>query len=448
MNVHPIDYRYGSREMREVFEESKRIQLQLQVEVALVKALADLGKIPQGAAKKIELGAKQVTTERVNELEKETNHDVMALVKALTEKSGDAGRYVHLTATSCDIVDTAISLQLKQATGILLQKSRKLLKVWLDLARKYEGTVMIGRTHGQHAIPITLGFKFANYADKLGNDILWTEEFYKHCLKGKFSGAVGSYAAQQVIGIDGGALEEKICGRLGINPALISMQTIPRENYARLSSALAIMAGTLEQAGKEVRNLQRTEIGELSEPFGKKQVGSSTMAQKRNPINCENICSNARVVRANLMPLLENIALEHERDLTNSAAERSVFPTMFVLLDDMLERSIKVFSGLQVFEDRMKENLELTKGTVMAEAVITELVNRGVGRQDAHEVLRTASFKALSEGKHLKEILLADKKVSTKIKKAELEELMKYENYTGLCKEKTRAVVEKWVKAV
>ena len=368
----------------------------------------------------------------------------MALVKALTEVCGESGKYVHLTATSYDIVDTAQALQLKEAIEILLIKGKELLKNCLTVSKEYKGLIMIGRTHGQHAIPITLGFKFANYADKIGEDLEKLKEDEKY-ICGKFSGAVGNYAAQQVYHL-GDKLEKKIMEKLDIEAADISTQVVPRENIARIICDIAIFAGTIEQIAKEIRNLQRTEISELSEPFGEKQVGSSTMAQKRNPVNTENICSNIRVIRSCVYPALENIALEHERDLTNSASERSILPTIFILMDEILMRINKVIKGLVVFPENIKKNLELTKGTTMAEAVITELVKRGMGRQEAHEILRKSSMQALSKNSNLKEVLWKDKKVLKYLNQNELKKIINYQNYVGLSVKKTEKIIKKWRK--
>ncbi len=444
MSVHPIDYRYGSCEMRAVFDEEKRLEQQLRVEAALAEVLADLGKIPNDAARKIKEKAntRNVRLEVVKKFEEETKHDVMALVKALTEQCGDAGKYVHLTATSYDIVDTAQALQIKEALEILLEKSKELLKSALTAAEKYKEFVMIGRTHGQHAIPITFGFKIANYTDKVGDDITRLEQDKKY-ITGKFSGAVGTYAAQQLYGL-GDELERKIMEKLGITAADISTQVVARENFARIISDVIIFSCTLEQIAKEVRNLQRTEISEASEPFGKQQVGSSTMAQKRNPINAENICSNVRIIRSCIFPALENIALEHERDLTNSASERSILPTVFILADEIVSRTNKVLKDIVVFPENMKKNLELSGGTIMAEAIITELVKRGMGRQDAHELLRENSMRAFSEGRNLKGLLLSDARVGKFLNAAELEGIMDYKNYIGLSVQKTEQIIRKW----
>jgi adenylosuccinate lyase len=445
MAIHPIDYRYGSQEMRNVFDEERKLENMLRVEAALAQTLEELGKIPDRCAEEItrKANTKDVKIERVKEIEKETKHDVMALVKALTEVCGESGKYVHLTATSYDIVDTANALLLKDGLEILLKEGKDLLNTCLNISGKYKDLIMIGRTHGQHAIPITLGFKFANYSNKLGEDLIRIEDDMKNNILGKFSGAVGSYAAQTICGL-GDELEIKIMEKLGIKPADITTQVVERESFARIICDIAILACSVEQIAKEIRNLQRTEIGELSEPFGEKQVGSSTMAQKRNPINTENICSNVRVIRSCIYPSLENIALEHERDLTNSAAERSIIPTVFILADEVLTRMNKILKELVVYPKNIKKNLDLSKGTIMSEAIITKLVEKGMGRQDAHELLRESSMKAFETDKNLKEILLTKVIVKRYITEKELDELFDYNNYIGLSVEKTEKVINKW----
>ena len=448
MAAHPIDYRYGSKEMRRVWDEENRLEYYLRVEAALARALAKLGKIPPSAAKEIteKADTRHVKLERVRAIEAETKHDVMAMVKALTEQCGPAGAYVHLTATSYDIVDTAQAMQLKEGLALLATKGRRLLKALVAQSERHAATVMVGRTHGQHALPITLGFKLANYAEKLGSGIGNLEWDSENLVQAKFSGAVGTYSAQALYEMKGTQLEEAVMKELGLKAAPISTQVVARENLARIVADIAVVAGTLEQVAKEVRNLQRTEIGELGEPFGKSQVGSSTMAQKKNPVDCENVCANARVVRSCVAVAMENIALEHERDLTNSAAERSLLPTAFILLDDMLERMTGVVSGLVVNEEAMRLNLGLTRGAIMAEALITQLVKKGIGRQEAHELLRVASQKAISEKKDLREVLAGEKQVMAALSQEELDGLLDYASYTGEAAAKAVQIANKWGK--
>ncbi|MCD4740648.1 adenylosuccinate lyase [archaeon] len=447
MNVHPIDYRYGSDEMRKIFEEEARLRKMVEVEIALINALHEMGKVPESAYKEAAQKAKKVELKRVREIEKEVNHDVMAMVLSLSEQcSPETAKYIHLSATSYDIVDSALALQMKEALTIIIKKGKVVLADIIKIAEKHDKQIMIGRTHGQHATPITLGFKFANYAQKIGEDLDRLEYDMKEHIQGKFSGAVGNYSVQKTFEIDG--LEEVILNKLEIKPAEISTQVVARENIARIVCDIAILAATLEQIAKEIRNLQRTEIGEVSEGFGKKQVGSSAMPQKRNPINCENICSNARVVRSTVYPVLENIALEHERDLTNSASERTILPTVFVITDDMLERTHKVLNTLEVYPQKMKQNVGITQGRIMAENVMSGLVKKGVERQKAHELLRKASTESLKQNKPMKEILKQDKELMKLITPEELEKMMDPEQYVGLAVEKIYKITKKWKKCL
>ncbi len=444
--IHPIENRYGSPQMRQIFDEEKKLEFQLKVEAVLVEVLAELGKIPSEAAKEIitKASLEYIKLARVKEIEAETRHDIMALVKALTEVSGDAGKYVHLTATSYDIVDTAQALQIKEALSLLLDGGRKLLENCLAAAGKYQDLVMVGRTHGQHAIPITLGFKLANYCDKIGDDLVRLTDDRKYIM-GKFSGAVGNYAAQEIYGLSDN-FERMIMEKLGILPADISNQVVPRENLARIVCDVAIFAGSIEQIAKEFRNLQRTEIAEISEPFGDKQVGSSTMAQKRNPINSENVCGNARVIRSCVAPILENIALEHERDLTNSSCERSILPTVFILADEIVSRMNKIIKDMVVFPENISKNLGLTNGAIMAEAMITKLVQKGMGRQAAHEILRQSSFQALKDGIELEDVLLKNKDVLEFMDNDEISDNLQLGSYIGKSIPKTRQIINKWKK--
>ncbi|HDH99320.1 MAG TPA: adenylosuccinate lyase [bacterium] len=439
MAVHPIDYRYGSREMREIFEERRRLKYQLMVEGVLAETLAEFGKIPKKQAGIIKKRAnlRYVKLERVKEIEKETRHDVVAMLKALGEVCGRASKYIHLTATSYDIVDTALALQVKDGLNLLLKKGKIALNSCLGFSQRYKKLVVIGRTHGQHALPITLGFKFASFADKLGEDLFRLKEDKKY-LQGKFSGAVGTYASQKILGLNQN-FEKAIMKKLNLTPADISTQVVPRENLARIICDIAVLAGTTEQIAKEIRNLQRTEIAELAEPFGKNQVGSSAMPQKRNPWESENICSNVKIVRSCVFPALENIALEHERDLTNSAAERSVLPTVFILMDDILGRLARILKNLVVFPENIKRNLELTGGKVLAEAVLTELTKRGMPRLASHQLLREISRK-----KNFREELFKNKEIARYISQKELKKIMDYKNYIGFSVEKTEKIIKKW----
>ncbi len=441
MAVHPIDYRYGSQEMRRIFEEEARLQRLLDVEAALAKAHAELGNIPREAAEEIarKASTEYVKLERVKQIEAEIHHDLMAVVKALAEQCGEAGRYVHLGATSYDIVDTANALQFRDALKIVEADLYELEGILLELAERHAETVAIGRTHGQHALPITYGLKFAIWAREVRRHLQRLEEAKKRVLVGKMSGAVGTMAGFGSAGIQ---LQEQVMRMLGLRAPLVSSQVVQRDRYAELLTLLALIAATLDKIGREIRNLMRTEIAELREPFTSKQVGSSTMPHKRNPVNAENICGLARVVKSNVFVALENVSLEHERDLTNSSAERVVIPESFMLVDEMLKRAKKILSNIEIDMKNVRRNLHLTRGLNLAEAVMLRLTERGMSRQDAHELLRRLAIKAWEEERSFEEVLSESEEVRRYLTPEEIREALKPENYTGMAAELVRRAVE------
>jgi adenylosuccinate lyase len=431
--VCPLDFRYGRKEIKNVFGETNKLQYLLDVEAALARAHAAVGNISKKAADEISKKAfvKYVTVKRINEIEKETRHDIMAVTKALSEVcSGDAGKYVHLGATSYDIVDTANALQFAVATDLIKAQVRDLRTTLVDLAKEYKNTIMAGRTHGQYSIPITFGLKMAVYAMEVDRHLERLHECKSRLLVGKMSGAVGTGAA---MGKHALKIQELVMAdlKLGIDDA--STQIVGRDRYIELMSVLSNIASSMEKFATEIRNLQRSEIGEVSEAFeAKKQVGSSTMPQKRNPILCEQICGLARVVRSFIIPAFENAIQWHERDLCNSSSERFILPHSLIMTDWIVFQMNKVLKNLQVYPERMRENLENSKGLTMAEAVMTKLVEKGIGRGDAHDLVRTCSLKAASENKQLRSVLLENPKVTKLLKKKELEEVMNPRNYLGV----------------
>lgn len=428
----PIDVgRYGSDEMKRIFDEENRLQKMLDVEATLAEVLAELGEIPKEGAAKIreKANVRNVTLEKVKSREEKTRHDIMAMVEVLAEECGEFGKYVHWGATSYDIVDTAWALIIKDALEIIEKKLRSLRDKLCDLALKYKTLIMVGRTHGQHAIPITFGFKLAIYAAEMGRSLERLKEMKKRVLVGKMSGAVGTMAS---FGEKGMEIERRVMEKLGIKPAEISTQVVCRDRFAELICWAAILASSLDRMATEIRNLQRTEILEVAEGFDvKSQVGSSTMPHKQNPVDCEKVSGLAKVLRGFVITGLENIPLWHERDLSNSSSERFVIPHTFIILDEMISTMNKVFSNIRVFPERMKKNLELTKGAILTEAVMMALARKGLGRQRAHELLRKISIKAMNEGTTIKEELLKSEEVARYLTKEEIEDLMKFENYLG-----------------
>ncbi|MCD6512054.1 MAG: adenylosuccinate lyase [Thermoplasmata archaeon] len=439
----PLDFRYGRDEIKNIFSEESRLQYWLRVEATLAKAHAHVGNIPKEAAEEIEKKAnlKYVKIERVKEIEKEIRHDVMAMVKALAEQC-EYGKYIHLGATSYDIVDTSNALQMRDALNIIEDEMKKLLKTLLSLAKKYRNTVMIGRTHGQFALPITFGLKMAVFASEVGRHIMRLREVREEISVGKMSGAVGTGAA---FGEKFFEIQDFVMKELGLKAEIPATQIVGRDRYISLFSLLSNIAASMEKFATEIRNLQRSEIGEVEEFFeSSKQVGSSTMPHKRNPIVCEQISGLSRVIRSNLIPAWENAIQWHERDLANSSSERFIIPHALVLTDWVVYQMNRVFSNIVVNEDRMKENIEKSMGLPMAEAVMIKLVEKGMSRQDAHELLRQCSMEARERKVHLREVL-KDHGIDKKI---DVDELFRPENYTGKAGEIVDMVVEKLSKEI
>ncbi|AEC52781.1 adenylosuccinate lyase [Pyrococcus sp. NA2] len=439
MAVHPIDYRYGSEEMRRIWDEENKLQKLLDVEAALARAHAKVGNIPEESAKVISERAntKWVKLERVKEIEAEIHHDIMAVVKALSEVCGEHGKYVHLGATSNDIIDTANALLIKESLEIVERDLKELRSILKDLAKKHIDTVCIGRTHGQHAVPTTYGMKFALWLDEIQRHIERLNQLKERVLVGKMRGAVGTAAS---FGEKAFEIERLVMEDLGLKPARITNQIIQRDVYAELMFFLALVASTLDKIALEIRNLQRTEILEVSEPFGKKQVGSSTMPHKRNPVRTEKVCGLARVLYSNVIPALLNNPLWHERDLTNSSVERVILPESFVLLDEMLKVMKKVLKGLEFFPENIKRNLYLTKNLIMAEPLMLKLAEKGMGRQEAHELVRQLAMKAFYENKDLLEVARENEEIRKYLSEKDIESL-KPENYIGKAREIVESVV-------
>ncbi len=442
--VCPIDYRYGREEIKEVFGEDSKLQFLLDVEAALAKAHAKVGNIPQKAADEISKKAsiKYVKTERVKAIESETKHDIMAVTKALGEVCNkEAAKYIHLGATSYDIVDTANALQFSKATDIIKSELKKLRTTLVNLAKKHKNTIMLGRTHGQFSIPITFGLKMAVYALEIDRHLERMRECNSRVLVGKMSGAVGTGAAmgKHVLKIQELVMQDL---KLGIEDG--ATQIVGRDRYIELLSTLANISTSMEKFATEIRNLQRSEIAEVAEAFeSKKQVGSSTMPHKRNPIICEQICGIARVARSGLTPGFENAIQWHERDLCNSSSERFILPHSMILTDWIVYQMNNVFKNLQVNPDKMIENLNRSKGLPMAEAVMTKLVEKKMGRGDAHELVRKCAIKAYNEDKDLLYILMDEKNVSKLLSKNELKEVMNPRNYLGVSEKIVDNIVKK-----
>ena len=410
MPILPIDIgRYGTPEMRIIFEEETRIQKMLDVEASLALAHAKVGNIPMKDAEKIMTMAslKHVKLSRIKEIESEIKHDIASLVRAFAEVCGKSGAYVHLGATSYDIVDTATALQLKAALKLIEQKLNDLEKILMDKAWQNKQTLMIGRTHGQHALPITLGFKFSVWMREISRHIQRLRECKERVLVGKISGAVGTQAG---LGEHALEIQELVMQQLQLKSAEISTQIINRDRLAELVCLMTIIASSLDNFANEIRELQRPEISELFESFEKeKQVGSSTMPHKRNPETCERICGLAKIMRGLVFPALENIKTWHERDLTQSSAERFIIPETCIIVDYMLFLMNNVMTNLYVSKLNMQKNIELTQGRIMSEAIMIALTKKGINRQEAHELLRKLTIKSEIQKQPFKETLFENK---------------------------------------
>ena len=444
MPILPIDTgRYGSPEMLKIFDEENRLQKMLDVEAALAWAHGQVGNIPKTDAQKIvdKASTKYVKLSRVKEIENEIRHDVMALVRALAEVCGSSGEYVHLGATSSDMLDTATALQLKEAVNLIEERLNELESVLLSRAEKHKMSIMMGRSHGQHALPTTFGFKAAVWTREVARHIQRLRDCKERLLAGKMSGAVGTQAG---LGPKALEIQELVMERLGISASDISTQIVQRDRYAELTCILAILASTLDNIASEIRELQRPEIAEAFEAFEqKKQVGSSTMPHKRNPMISERICGLAKILRSLVSPALENVPTWHERDLTQSSCERFVIPEECILIDYMLILMIKVLKGLEVDEARMRENMEITQGRMMSEAVMLALAKKGLGRQKAHELTRQLAIKSHNEQRPFKQVLAENKTAKKLLSPEEIEQVMDPRNYLGTAPRQIELVIEK-----
>ena len=428
--INPVETRYRTK-IAEIFTEEKKLENWLKVEAVLAKAHAKLGNIPQESADEIckKANLNYVKLNRVKEIDNEIHHDLMAMVKALSEQcEGNAGKYIHLGATSYDIEDTATGLQLKEAIIYITNSLKKLLIELIKVIQDKKSLVCIGRTHGQHAIPTTYGMRFGVWAYEIDRHLDRLKETLNRISYGKMSGAVGNMASFGEKGIE---IQNFITKELGLNPALITNQIIQRDRHAEVLFLTALIGQSLAKVARQFRILQRNEIAEMFEPFKKTQVGSSTMPHKRNPHKSERICSLARVLKSNIIPALDNIILEDERDLTNSANERIIFAENFILLDFMIIQLTSIIQEVEFDEERIEENLNLTKGACLSEKIMLNLVEKGIGRQEGHEILRKAAIKAKKENRFIKEILLENEKITESFTKDEIDDLLNPHNYIG-----------------
>lgn len=440
MAIHPIDFRYGTPEMKAIWEEDFRLRCLFKVEAALARAEEEVGLLPAGTAADIAAAAEAASPARAKQIEDEIGHDMMATVLAMAEVCPRSGEWIHLGATSNDILDTATGLQIKASLDVLEPKLKRLLSILLDMAMKNRNLVCAGRTHGQIAVPTTYGLRFAIWASEIARHIERLQQLRPRVAVGKTSGAVGTQAAYGPRGME---IQSLVMKHLDLNEVDVSNQVIQRDRHAEMICWMALVASTLDKIFVEIRTLQRTEIAEVEEGFGKKQVGSSTMPHKRNPIKSEQICGLSRIVRAQVLPAFENIPLWDERDLTNSSCERVEFPEAFVFTDHLLTLAARVLSNLRLRPENIEKNLMLLHGLNMAENVMVELAKKGVGRQQAHEIMRQSSMKAFEEKHELADVLLEQKIVTDHLTPEEIRDLLDPHKYIGTAVEQVERLNKK-----
>ncbi|MXW38432.1 MAG: adenylosuccinate lyase [Acidobacteria bacterium] len=386
----------------------------MEVEVAAAEAMAAEGIVPATAAAAIRERA-GFDIGRIREIEKTVQHDVVAFTQSMAEHVGAEGRWIHFGLTSSDVVDTALATRLVRSADLILRRVEELRRILRRRAEEHRRTVMVGRTHGVHAEPMTFGMKLALWWAEMGRNHRRLTAAREAVSVGKLSGAVGTFAHLPP------SVEKRVCDALGLRPAAISTQVVQRDRHAELAAALAILAGTLEKIATEIRNLQRTEIRELEEPFGRGQKGSSAMPHKRNPVGCEQVCGLARIIRANTLPAIENIALWNERDISHSSAERMAIPQSFLLTDHILVRMTRILDGLVVRADSMLENLSRMNGMVFSGQVLLDLAAKGISREDAYKLVQGAAMRLWEHGGTLRERLDEDAGITSRLSREELD---------------------------
>jgi adenylosuccinate lyase len=408
--------RYTRPEMERIWSEQRKLEAWLEVELAVCEVLAERGTIPAADFEQIERRA-GFDLAAVQEREKATDHDVAAFVDVLQGSVGEPGRWIHFGLTSSDVLDTGLALQLREAGEVVIAGACELIATLAERAREFRDTVCAGRTHGVHAEPTTFGLKLAGFAFEADRNRRRLEGAFDRIAAGKLSGAVGTYSALEP------DVEQAALDRLGLRPEAISTQVVPRDRHAELLAALALAGASLERLATEIRHLQRTEVHEVEEPFRAGQKGSSAMPHKRNPIVSERVAGLARVLRGNAQAGLENVALWHERDISHSSVERVVLPDSTTLLDYMQHLEIRVVRELRVFPERMRANLELTHGAIFSQAVLTALVEAGLGRDDAYRVVQSTAQAAFDERRPFRSLLEREPAVAARLDAARLDEL-------------------------
>ena len=414
--------RYSRAEMENVWSEERKYEIWLEIEIAILTARAELGEIPVSAAEKVEREA-EVDLKRIKEIEAETRHDMIAFIEGISENLGEESRFIHEGVTSSDIKDTARAMQMQQAVELILTGLKELKETLAAKALADKDTIMVGRTHGVHAEPITWGLKVLNWYQEIERQITRFEQLEEVVAVGQISGAVGTFAT-----IDP-AVEERVCEILGLKNSKVSSQILQRDRHADFVERIALAAASIEKFATEIRNLQRTDILEVEEGFRKGQKGSSAMPHKKNPIVCERLSGLARVIRGNVVPALENVSLWHERDLTHSSVERVILPDSAVLLDYMLAKFKGVMEELVVNEDNMKLNLEKTLGLTFSQRLMLALVEKGLRREEAYELAQRNAMTAWEEKTDYRKLIAADEEIGEHLSEAELDQIFDWQAY-------------------
>ena len=414
--------RYSRPEMKQLWSDESRFAAWLRVEIAATEVLADKGVVPAAALRAIKEKAR-FEVARIDAIEKDVQHDVIAFVSNVAENVGPEGRWIHYGLTSSDVVDTALALLMRDALDLVRKDVEALQAAIRKRAMEHRRTPMIGRTHGVHAEPMTFGLKLALWHAELARALRRLDQARETIAVGKLSGAVGTYSH---LGPD---VEEAVCAKLGLAPAPVASQVLQRDRHAEVMATLAVTAASLEKFATEIRALQKTEVRELEEPFGAKQKGSSAMPHKRNPVGCEQVTGLARVVRANALAALENVALWHERDISHSSVERVIVPDSFLALDHMLRRMTDIVSGMTVNADRMRRNLESSRGLVFSGELLLDLTARGLRREDAYRIVQGHAMAAWAEEGDFRARVSADPEVRAVLKPEEVDDVFRLERY-------------------
>ena len=402
--------------MASIWEPKNKFKIWLKIEVLACEALAKRGEIPKSALKDIQEKS-DFKVERIDEIEREVKHDVIAFLTCVAEYVGDSARYMHLGMTSSDVLDTALAVQLKQASNLILKELKAFQTVLKNQALKHKMTPVMGRSHGIHAEPLTFGLKVANWYEEVSRNIERVKRARQSISYGQVSGAVGTFACIHP------EVEEYVCSKLGLKAAPVSTQIIQRDRHAEFFTTLAIVAGTIDKIATEIRHLQRTEVLEAEEFFSSGQKGSSAMPHKRNPVVSEQMCGLARMVRSNAFAALENMPLWHERDISHSSVERVIAPDSTILIHYMLRKMTKMMEHLIVYPKNMMRNLEKTEGLIFSQSVLLALVEKGISREEAYSLVQKNAMQSWTKGKDFLALLKKDKKVSSLLTKKEIEKI-------------------------